>query len=608
MTSSRAAGCRRAGRRTAALVLLALVATIPLMAQDEALAKKLRGFDAYMTKILRDWNAPGIGVGIVVDGKLAFAKGYGYRDYGRKLPITETTLFQIASNTKLITAVAAGMLVEEGRLSWDSPVRDAVPAIRFYDDRLDAAVTLRDMLSHRTGISGHDAIWYQTSDTRKQLFEKVKYLEPSAPLRQSFLYNNLMYAAAGYLIELRAGKTWETFVQERILDPLGMTSTVFSVADMRQQPDHGVLFNEKRDGSELIEIPYYEDQEAVGPCGALISNIRDLSHWLSALMNDGRYGGAPVLPPGVLKATMEPAIAIPNTQAESQGFWEILNPVYGMGRMIASYRGHLYTAHGGSLSGIYSQISFLPKERIGVIVFAIGDHCAALPNAISYNVYERWLGLDETPWSARSLETRLNLKKADAEARAKAGESRVPNTKPSHALADYPASYEHPAYGILKITLEEGALQMDFHKIKLPLTHFHYDRFDSPNVERLARAFSVNFRTNPQGDIDTAVMSLDQAEVAFTRKPDRPEPEMLARLAGIYEHPSGLKVQVALEEGGGLILMVPGQLKEELIPYKGLRFRIKAFSDMIFEFIVEGGQVKSLKQISPSGEALYPRK
>jgi CubicO group peptidase (beta-lactamase class C family) len=239
------------------LVIVAMAVTFqsPLAAQDQAVAKKLGNFDATMAKILKDWNAPGIGVGIVQGDKLVFAKGYGYRDYGQKLPFTPATLQQIASNTKLFTAVAAGMLVEEGKLTWDKPVRDSVPSIRFYSNELDNTVTLRDMLSHRTGITRHDTIWYQSDDTRKQLFDKVKYLEPQEPLRQTFLYNNLMYAAVGYIIELQSGKPWEEFVRERILKPLDMASTVYSIADMTKQPDFGVPFTEKRDTFELYKIP-----------------------------------------------------------------------------------------------------------------------------------------------------------------------------------------------------------------------------------------------------------------------------------------------------------------------------------------------------------------
>ena len=197
-----------------------------------------------MEKVLKDWNAPGVGVGIVVNDKLVFAKGYGYRDYEKKLPFTPTTLCPIASNTKLFTAVAAGMLVEEGKLTWDQPVRDSVPDIRFYNNDLNNSVTLRDMLGHRTGITRHDAIWYKSDFTRKEMFERLKFLEPREPIRQVFLYNNLMYSAAGYLIELKTGKTWEEFVRQRIFMPLEMKIAVYSIGEMLQaarprRPFHG---------------------------------------------------------------------------------------------------------------------------------------------------------------------------------------------------------------------------------------------------------------------------------------------------------------------------------------------------------------------------------
>ena len=154
--------------------------------------------------------------------------------------------------------------------------------------------------------------------------------------------------------------------------------------------------------------------------------------------------------------------------------------------------------------------------------------------------------------------------------------------------------------------MEGDALQADFHKIKLPLSHFHYDRFDTPDDEQYGK-FSISFRTNPQGDIDKAVMSLDEAEAAFTRKADKLAPEMLAKLAGTYETPTGYKFRVVLKEDGSLALVFPGQPEESLIPYKGLKFRIKAFSDVVFEFVVEDGQVKALKQTDPSGENVFKR-
>ncbi len=598
-------------RASALIVVLALFASLApslaAQAQDPAIAKKLGNFDAYMAKVLKDWNVPGIGVGIVKGDKLVFAKGYGFRDYGQKLPYSPATLQQIASNTKLFTAIAAGLLVEEGKLTWDKPVRESVPAIKFYNNELDNTVTLRDMLSHRTGITRHDAIWYQSDDTRKQLFDKVKYLEPQEPLRQTFLYNNLMYAAAGYLIELQSGQTWEEFLRERVFKPLEMTSTVFSIADMLKQAEPGVPYTEKRDTFELYKIPYYEDIGGVAPCGAIISNIQDMSHWLAALMNDGVYNGKQVLPPAVLKATLEPAISIPNTAAEARGYWEALNAAYGMGRETVSYRGQLLTFHGGDLPGFHSQVSFLPKEKLGVLVFVIGDHCASLYNTVSYNVYERLLGMDQTPWSERLLDSRLKGKKAGTEARAKAGADRVPGTKPSHALADFAGDFEHPAYGVLKVEMKDGGLRMDFHKIRLPLAHFHYDRFETPDDETFGRT-AINFQTNPQGDVDKAVVSLDEAEVVFTRKAAALSPDLLKRLAGTYELPNGVKFQVILKESGALFLAVPGQLEQELVPYKGLQFKIKLFADVTFEFLMEGDQVKALRQRDPGGEYVFPRK
>lgn len=591
----------------AVVVLATLVSGAALHAQEMDVTKKLQGFDAYMEKVLKDWNAPAVGVGVVVGGRLVFAKGYGYRDYGKKLPFTATTVCPIASNSKLFTAVAAGLLVDEGKLTWDKPVRDSVLSIQFYNDQLNNTVTLRDMLSHRTGITRHDSIWYKSDFTRKELFERLKYLEPSQPMRQIFLYNNMMFAGVGYIVELQSGKTWEDFVRERIFKPLDMNSTVYTIADLKKQPDHGVAYTEKRDTSEIYEIPYYEETAGVAPAGAIISNIQNMSHWLIALMNDGKYGGKQVLPADVLKATLAPAIALPNAMGEARGYWELLNTAYGMGRFTASYRGHLLTFHGGDINGFHSQVSFMPQDKIGVIVFVIGDHCASLYNTVSYNVYERLLGMEQTPWSDRLLEARLKGKKAGTEARAKAGQEQVKNTKPSHALADYVGEYEHPAYGILKIGMKDGQLQFDFHTLVFPMTHFHYDRFDTPDDEQYGK-WSVNFGTNPQGDVDKAFMSLDEAEATFTRKPVTLDRPTLEKLAGSYETPTGAKFQVVLKEDGSLYVVLPGQPEDRLIPYRGLQFRVNEFSDLIVEFVVENGQVKAMKQRDPSGEYVFPRK
>ena len=187
--------------RRALLISLCCLFSLPILAQEIDIKKKLGDFDKYMEKTLKDWNTPGAGIAIVVKNRLVFTKGYGYRDYEKKLPLTPNTLYQIASNTKLFTTMALGLLVADGKLDWDKPIRQSVPIIQFSTEDLNNTVTIRDMLAHRTGISRHDLIWYKSDFSRKELFDRLKYLEPSQPIRQGFLYNNMMYAAAGYVIE-----------------------------------------------------------------------------------------------------------------------------------------------------------------------------------------------------------------------------------------------------------------------------------------------------------------------------------------------------------------------------------------------------------------------
>lgn len=580
----------------------------PAPAKGAEPAARLAGFDAYMEKLVRDWNVPGIGVAVIVRDKVVLAKGYGYRDYGKKLPFTARTLVPIASNTKLFTATGAGLLVEEGKLDWDKPVRQFVPGIHFYDDALDATVSIRDMLSHRTGITRHDSIWFKSDYTRKELFDRLKYLEPTQPLRHTFLYNNMMYAGAGHVIELISGRGWEDFTKQRLLQPLGMTSTVFSIEELQKAPEPGVPYTERRDSFELYSIPYYSEAIGVGPAGSMNSTLEDMSRWVIAQLNDGKIDGKAVIPPAVIKATLAPAIALPNAALETRGWGEVLNSTYGTGRWTASYRGHFISYHGGDLPGFHSQVLVAPQDGIGVVVLVIGNHAAPLYNVVAYNAYERMIGLDQTPWGERQLAIRLKAKEASRQARAKAGSGKVEGTRPSHPLDDYAGEFEHPAYGVLAIAKRGDGLRFGFHKIDLPLAHFHYDRFDTPNDEQDGQ-WSVNFATSPQGEIDRASISLDEAEATFVRRipPELSLAETLQRYAGNYTTPTGAKFQVVLR-GDTLGVQRPGLPFQALVPWKPRRFRIKEFSDVSVEFVVGAdGSVTALKQIDPSGEYVSPR-
>jgi CubicO group peptidase (beta-lactamase class C family) len=572
----------------------------------EVALERLQGFDVYMEKLLHDWKGVGFGVGVVVGDELVYAKGYGYRDYGRKLPVTPRTLFPVASNTKLFAAVSAGFLVEEGALTWDEPVRRSVPTIRFYNEELDRTVTLRDMLAHRTGITRHDAVWAFRQFSSEELFGRLRHLEPSAPLRQTFLYNNLMYAAVGHIVALKSGKPWEEYVREKILQPLEMRSTGFSIAELKASPDHGVPYTQRRDSTELYQRSYYEETGGVAAAGAIVSNLEDLSHWLIALMNEGRYQGHQVLPAATLKATLEPAMVRSTSSEEARGWRELLSQVGGMGRRMAVYRGSALTYHGGDLPGFHSQISYMTAERIGVIAFVIGDHVGELYDPISYHAYERLLGLEPTPWSERLLEERVKAKAASKVARARIGEDKVRGTRPSHPLADYAGDYEHPAYGTLRIGLEGKRLRFAFLNVDAALDHYHYDRFDTPDDEEKGR-YSVNFAGNPLGDIDRLTMSLDEAEATFVRRPDRLESRQIERLVGSYVGPAGDETSVVVQPDGRLTIQAVGGAVP-LLPYRGLRFRIEKFSDVMYQFLEEGGRITALRRSDPDGVVVWKRK
>jgi CubicO group peptidase (beta-lactamase class C family) len=566
---------------------------------------QLRGFDDYMAKVMKDWNAPGIGIGIVVKDQLVFAKGYGYRDYGQKLPYTPTTTQPIASNSKLFTAVAVGLLADEGKLRWDEPIKRFVPSIRFNNDELDRTVTIRDMLSHRTGITRHDGIWYKSSFTRRELWDRLRYLEPAAPIRTTFLYNNLMYTAAGQVIDELTGQSWEQFVQHRIFDPLGMSRSTLTIEDNLKGPEPAVPWSERRDSTVLYRQPYYTAEVAIAPAGAINSNVQDLSRWVIALLNGGRVDRKQVIPAAVLRETMAPTLAMPNAALETRGWGENLNQYYGMGRWVSSYRGHLLALHGGDLPGFHSQISIMPNDSIGVIVLVIGDHVAPLYNGLTYEIYERLLGMSPTPWSDRLNGIRLKNKAAGTSARTKAGGGRVAGTKPSHMMDDYAGEFENAAYGVVTIARGDTGLTFDFHGIRMPLSHFHYDRFDSPDDEEDGK-WSFNFRTNPMGEIESTEISMDESPVTFTRRvpPVLSADSTLRRYAGTYLSPSGGKVEVVFQPGKGLSIRGGGP---DLQPWRPHQFRVKEFPDVIIAFTVEGGRVTEMRQRDPGGEIAMKR-
>jgi CubicO group peptidase (beta-lactamase class C family) len=462
------------------------------------------------------------------------------------------------------------------------------------------------MLSHRTAVTRHDAISYEPTFTRREFWDRLRYLEPAAPIRTTFLYNNLMYTAAGQVVEELGGLTWEMFVQRRIFDPLGMSRSTLTIEDHLKGPEPAVPCPERRDSTELYPQPYYTAEVAIAPAGAINSGVQDLSRWVIALLNGGTVDGRPVIPNAVIKETMAPSLAMANAAFESRGWGENLNQVYGMGRWVSSHRGRLLALHGGDLPGFHTQVSIMPNDGIGVIALVTGDHVAPFYYGLTCHIYERLLGLPLTPWSERLNEIRLKNKAAWRKARTVASVGEVAATKPSHPLDDYVGEFEHPAYGVVSVARGDKGLAFEFHGIRMPLIHFHYDRFDTPDDEEDGK-FSLNFRTSPMGEIDGTEISLDEAALTFTRSVPAAltSDATLQQYAGTCLTPSGGKAEVAFQPGKGLSTCGAGGA--DLQPWRPHQFRVKQFRDVVVSFTVEGGKVVAMRQRDQSGEFVFPR-
>jgi CubicO group peptidase (beta-lactamase class C family) len=565
----------------------------------------LEGFDAHLQKVGASWNAPGFAVSVLHGDEVVHTGSYGFRDWGAKLPWTCDTLFPIASNTKLFTAIAAGLLVDEGRLAWDEPIRERVPSLRFSTEALDRTVTLRDMLAHRTGIHRHDSAWSYSPLSTRELFERVRHLKPIEPLRQSFIYNNIMYAAVGHAIGLLTGEPWTELVRKRLLQPLGMRDTFLAPDEAGPRADKAVCYFEHRDSTELLPVPPEHQIRGAAPAGGMLSTQADMARWLALLMRGGVHEGRPLIPASVLHETLAPAVAQPNVMGQVRDFWELLNPTYGMGRHTASYRGHLITYHGGSISGAYSQVAYLPRENVGVVTFVVGSHCNILRDTLVWNVFDRFLGLDPVPWDERWVAITDTMKKAMTAARGRKGANHLTGTRPAHPLADYAGTYEHPLYGPLKIEARDDALWLDFRGPARRLHHVHYERFDSDD-DLWWGQWSINFVTDGLGDVASITMSLDEGEFSFARKPTAPAAEVLEQLAGSYRTVSGATWQVVVRDGS-LALVFPGQPDIPLLPYKGLTFRHAQYSDRTYEFVMADGQPTQVKFTVPEAQYLWTR-
>jgi CubicO group peptidase (beta-lactamase class C family) len=567
------------------------------MSATQAAKPNLDGLDDFITQAMKDWKVPGLAIAVVQDNKVILLKGYGYRDLEKQKPVTPKTLFSIGSVTKSFTVTALGMEMDEGKIDWDKPVRDYLPTFKMYTPELTEAMTVRDLVTHRSGLPRHDATWYSSDFSREDLVRRIQFLEPSRPLRAEFQYNSLMFVTAGYIAGQLNGTSWEDAVTQRILKPLGMTGTNFSYRDTRNSPDFAEPYGKGGDlKAELKHIPFdpqCPDRCAMGPAGEINSNVTDMSKYLLFHMNQGKLEDKQLISQNNAVQMQTPQMTIGTQSRTFPPYEELGEDSYGMGFFVTTYRGHKRVWHLGHIDGFSAELSFLPFDKIGVVVLTNLDNNGngnPLPSIVANNVYDRLLGLNQVPWNQRFLDAATKSKESQQEGKTKGDTQQKQGTHPSHELKDYAGDYSNPGYGIVTIAPNADAFKFTLNKLSKPLKHYHYDVFRVP--EDPLDPFeggTVMFHADANGDISSLSMPLEPAvkDIVFTRMPDRQltERTFIEPFAGQYEIPgSPDPLTVTLRGDRTLVASIPGQPDYLLRPKRGTTFQVADLSGVTIEF------------------------
>jgi CubicO group peptidase (beta-lactamase class C family) len=570
-------------------------------------AGALAGFDEFAEAARAAWEVPGVAMAVVRDGDVVWAHGFGYRDVEGKLPVTTDTLFAIGSSTKAFTTFALGTLVDQGKLDWNEPVRTYLPAFRLHDPAASELITPRDLVTHRSGLPRHDLLWYNNNElSRAQFVARLAHLEPSQQLRAKFQYNNLMYLTAGYLLEQLTGKTWEEAVRERILAPLGMTRSNFSVADSQRSDDFSYPYEERDD--VVVKVPF-RPIDAVGPAGSINSSVGEMAAWVKLHLSGGKVGDRQLIGKATLADLHSPQMVTGGSIERP----ELSQVAYGMGWMIDTYRGHQRVHHGGAIDGFSAMVTLLPQDGIGMVVLS-NKSGTGLPELLVRHAIDRLLALPPIDWNAEALARRDAGEKAQEEAEAKKQTVRKTGTRPAHQLADYAGAYEHPGYGVLEVAVAGKGLEFTINGITSPLEHWHYEVWNVPEgaSDPVFTDSKLLFATDVKGNVASVAGAFEPAvaDIVFVKKPDArlSDPEYLKRYAGTYELPGGVAITFELA-GDVLTANIPGQPQYHLVPALGGEFTLKEVSIIRLRFEEDAqGKVTGVLLDQPNGIFTAERK
>ena len=506
------------------LNLFLLLFVFPVFVFSQTLDEKLKEIDAYAEKTRAEWNVPGIAVAIVKDDKVVFAKGYGTRELGKADKVDENTLFAIASNSKAFTTAALAILADEKKLNWDDKVVKYLPEFQIYNPYVTSELTIRDLVSHRSGLDtfSGDLLWYETNYNSDEILRRVRYLKPKSSFRSAFGYQNLMFVAAGKIIERVSGKTWSQFVGERILTPLGMTRTTTSVKDLKDN-----FSKPHNESGGRLRVLHSGNVDGATAAAGLNSSAADVAQWLRLQLGRGKYDGKQIFSERQAGEMWSAQTILGVNPFPAKDAPTKLFSAVGLGWFLNDYRGRKVVSHGGGLDGMISQTAMMPEENLGLVVLTNSE--TGVNTILQNKIFDVFLDAPKRDWSSERLERAKQTKAKAAEEDQKIVALRVANTKLSLALKDYTGNYADQLYGDAIVAEENGKLVLRF--VQSPnfvadLEHWHYDTFQikwRPTVAyNFPRGF-VTFTIDKTGKTDE--MKIDQPnndfwfyELEFKRK------------------------------------------------------------------------------------------
>ena len=479
--------------RSLLLFLLALMLSY-VSINAQSLKEQTDTLDQFILEGINKWKPPGLAVTVVKDGEIVFKKAYGVTNINTLQSVDTNTLFGCMSTTKAFVAAGLAILVDDGKLDWDDKVIDYLPEFQLKDPYITREITIRDLLTHRTGIGNTDYLWSLMTISSDSVLHKMREVENTYSLRSSFIYQNIFYLAAGKVIEKVSGKPWGEFLKERIYLPLGMTNTYPSLKAVKPIKNKAEAHFEIDDKIEKIE---QMDADAIGPAGAMWSSIDDIGKWIQFLLNEGVKNGDTLISSKNFKELFKPQQIIPSnefypTQQITKPHWM----TYGLGWFQHDYKGKMVQFHTGSLAGMVAIAGMIPDENVGVYVMGNLDH-VELRHAIMYAVFDLFTdGKLSRNWS-EDFYTIYHPEKVD-----EPEPQPTPNTTPTFKEKDMIGKYVNLQYGWLKVYNENNVLKFNFNNtVYGKLTHWNYDTFQGAFDKTYWGKLMFNFRLDSSGKL-----------------------------------------------------------------------------------------------------------